>query len=116
MEHPEESFGSAMRTAGYSEAQSKNPHQVMRSRTWQQLMEECLPKEKVATVLAEQLEATQIYILGGQAKERPDNQARLRAVDIALRLRGAYAAEKRDNRNINFSLADLRRMREAGEI
>lgn len=79
-------------------------------------MDECLPKEKVVSVLAEQLEATETYISEGQAKERPDNQARLRAVDIALRLRGAYAAEKRDNRNINFSLADLRRMREAGDI
>lgn len=103
-----------MRQAGYSDSQAKNPHQITRTRTWQQLMDEYLPQDKVAMVLAEQLQATNTYVLNGEVGEKPDNHARLKAADIALKLRGSYAAEKPSD--FAFSLADLRRKSEAGEI
>ena len=116
IKNPDESLGAAMRKAGYSVAQSNNPNQIMRSRTWQQLMDELIPQEKVASVLAEQLEATSTYILNGEMREKPDNQARLKAAEIAIRLRGGFAAEKSSGNDYSFSLAGLRKMRDEGLI
>lgn len=114
IENPDEPLGSAMRQAGYSDSQAKNPHQITRTRTWQQLMDEYLPQDKLVAVLAEQLEATNTYILNGKVHTKPDNQARLKAADTAFKLRGVYNTEEKDH--TCFSLADLRRKREAGEI
>lgn len=36
-----------------------------------------------------------------------DNQARNKALDIAYKLKGSYAPEKRENKNLNFSLSEL---------
>jgi hypothetical protein len=47
---------------------------------------------------------------------RPELDARDRALDKAYKVRGSYAAEKRVNENINYSLADLRRMKAEGKI
>lgn len=46
----------------------------------------------------------------------PDNRTRRESLDLAYKLRGSYAAEKRVNENINYSLADLRRMKAEGKI
>lgn len=45
-----------------------------------------------------------------------DNRTQLDALDKSYRLRGNYAAEKHANLTVNFSLADLRKLRESGEI
>ncbi len=107
-------MGAAMRKAGYSASHAKNPHDLTRTRTWQELMDEYLPENKIASVLAEQLQATNLYILNGKVKEKPDNQARLKAVDIGLKLRGSYKNEEQSNHS--FSLSELRHLRDSGQI
>lgn len=47
---------------------------------------------------------------------KPELDARDRALDKAYKVRGNYAAEKRVNENINYSLADLRRMKAEGKL
>ena len=50
----------AMRRAGYSENTIKNPKNLTASKTWQELMDEYLPDDKLAQKHTELLDATKI--------------------------------------------------------
>ena len=110
------SVSKAMREEGFTEAMAKNPQKLTATKTFKEILAEYVPETKIAEVIKEQLEATDVRFAGEQRIETPDNQARLKAVDIALKVTGGYAAEKHTNLNMNFSLAELRKMRDAGEI
>lgn len=90
------SVSAAMREAGYGPGTSKNPDKLTRTRAWKMLMEKYLPEESLAKLHKEQLRATQITIKGIERIEAPDNQARLKALDTAYKLRGSYAPEKKE--------------------
>lgn len=47
---------------------------------------------------------------------QPDNYSRIKALDSAYRLKGLYAPTKSQNENFSFSLSNLRRMRDSGEL
>lgn len=107
----------AMRKEGYSEATIQNPKNITASKTWKEIMDELVPEDKVAKVIEEALDATDAHITpNGKVIKTPDHHVRLKAADMAIKVRGGYAAEKHQNLNMNFSLAELRKMRDAGEI
>lgn len=94
VENGGKSVADAMRDAGYSKATARNPQKLTGQKTWKELMEHYLPEEKVARVHSELLDAKDVYFANGKTAFKPDNAARNRAVDMALRLRGAYAPEQ----------------------
>lgn len=81
------SVGKAMRDAGYSKTYANNPQSFKKKKSWQELLDKYLQPEKIAQVHAAQLDAEDGY-------GEPDNAARLRAVDMAYKLRGSYAPEQ----------------------
>lgn len=88
------SVSAAMREVGYSDAAAHNPDKITKSLTWKELMKKFLPDDKIARVHGEQLEATSIVFRGKKKLEVPDNHARARAIDMAHKLKGRYAADK----------------------
>ena len=92
------SVGQAMREAGYSEVTADTPSKLTKSKSWKELMDEFLPKDKVARVHAELLDAEDIVIIKHKGKiirERvPDNSTRKGAVDMSYKLRGEYAPDR----------------------
>lgn len=83
-----------MREAGYSAATAVDPGKVTRSKTWKELMKQYLPDDLIARVHGEQLQATDVIFRGNKRIEVPDNSARAKAIDMAHKLTGRYAAEK----------------------
>lgn len=81
------SMKDAMLQAGYSESYSRVPQHLKKKKTWRDLMDSLLSEERLAKVHSDQLEAEDAY-------GNPDNTARLRAVDMAYKLRGSYAPEQ----------------------
>lgn len=83
-----------MRKLGYSKSYSKNPQLVTRSKSWQSLMDKYLPEDKIAKTHGELLEAERPVICDKEVSMYPDNDARLRAIDLTYKMRGRYAPEK----------------------
>jgi hypothetical protein len=86
--------GKSMRKLGYSKSYSKNPQLVTRSKSWQSLMDKYLPEDKIAKTHGELLEAERPVICDKEVSMYPDNDARLRAIDLTYKMRGRYAPEK----------------------
>ena len=84
----------AMRDAGYSPQTAKVPQKLTESKSWDELMEEFLPESKLAAVHQQQLDAEKMQVVGGVAQYEPDNDARIKAMDLAYKLRGRYAPEQ----------------------
>ena len=101
------SAGKAMRESGYTVKMADNPQLVTRRKTFREILDEMIPESRVVEVLNEQTNATDVFIHRGEIKHKPDNQARLKAADMILKVRGDYAAEK--HTNLNLTLADLRK-------
>lgn len=53
-------IGPAMKEAGFSDAYAKNPHKIVATKTWQELMEEYLPDDALAEAHQGLLHATRI--------------------------------------------------------
>lgn len=81
MENPG-SVGAALRAAGYSEATVKNPHEVTRSKSWQELMDEFLPESLLAQKHNELLHSD-------------NSQAVSKGLEMGYKLRGTFAPEKK---------------------
>ena len=81
MENPG-SVGAALRAAGYSEATVKNPHEVTRSKSWQELMDEFLPESLLAQKHNELLHSD-------------NSQAVSKALELGYKVRGTFAPEKK---------------------
>lgn len=60
LENPGMPVGTAMRTAGYSEASVKNPKELTSTKTWQELMDQYLPDKKLAQAHKKLLDAKYI--------------------------------------------------------
>ncbi len=72
------SVSQAMREAGYPATTAKNPQQLTRSKSWEALIEDYLPEEKLLKPHREQLKAT---VVAKDGHKSPDNDARLRALN-----------------------------------
>lgn len=76
----------AMLDSGYSPATAKTPQKLTESKAWQELMEEHLPDDKILIKHEEALEANKWNDFTGERE--PDHQVRLKAVDLAYKLKG----------------------------
>lgn len=95
-ENPRKSVSSAMREVGYSKHTASRPSNLTQSKGWKQLMDEYLPEEELAKLHKEQLQAKTTTRLGDEVS---DNDARLRALDLAYKLRGNYKPTQIDVRS-----------------
>ena len=105
----------AMRDAGYSNETAKNPRNLTKSKSWEELLEEYFPDDKLARVGDEGLDATRTIsatvlvksdnpnVKTKQANARdvdfidvPDYQTRHKYYDTALKLKQKYPPEKKD--------------------
>lgn len=104
--------GEAMREMGYSDNYANNPQQITRSKSWEDLMDKYLPEEKIIKVHKQQLHAKRPVICDKEISLYPDNDARIKAIDLSYKLRGKYAPEKVEDvtpygKLSNKELADL---------
>lgn len=94
----------AMRDANLSDAYASNPQKMKASKGWQELLDEYIPEDLLQQKLKEGLGATKTL---GETPE-VDFQTRHKYLDTAFKLRGSYAAEKKDlttnGKPINFVL------------
>ena len=124
VENGGKSVSGAMRKAGYSAKTAKVPSKLTGSKSFQQLLDEYLPQDKIAAAHAALVEAEDVvFIPRGKniiEKRRPDNAARNKAVEMAYKLRGNFAPEqieltKRKYQNLsNSELAAL--IKQAKEV
>jgi hypothetical protein len=86
--------GKAMRDAGLSKNYAHNPQKLLKTKSFKLLLNEYLPEEKVMEVHKEMLNAQRPVVCDKEVEMYSDNDARLKAVDMAIKMRGRYAPEK----------------------
>ena len=97
----------AMKKNGYTDASAKNPSNLTRSDAWQQMVTEHLPDYKVLKTHEEALQATKLHGTDDDFVEIPDHQTRLKAVEMAYKLKGKYIDNHgQSNTQINISVGD----------
>lgn len=85
----------AMRDAGYSPMTAKSPSKLTESKGWNELMEQYLPDIKVLEAHNQGLVATKIHTSHTEPdKEVPDTPTRLRAVELAYKVKGRLSDSK----------------------
>ena len=94
VENGGKSASSAIRKAGYGKSMSRNPQKLTKTKTWEDLMEEFMPESLISKVHNEQMSATKPVVIAGKVKMFPDNDARLKATDMGIKLRGKYAPDQ----------------------
>lgn len=104
-------IGEAMREAGYSKSTSETPQRLTESKGFQQLMDEYLPDELLAEKHKELLttpKKVRHYVKGDLESEYEelDTQAVSKGLDMAYKLKGSYAPEKKEIKG-TISLTDL---------
>lgn len=92
------SLSKVMREVGYSKNTAKNPQNLTKSKSWDELMEEFLPQSLVAKTHSELMTAEETIFIPHKGKilvkKRPDFTARKNGTDMAYKLRGQYAPDK----------------------
>lgn len=84
------SVSKAMRDAGYSKAYSKNPKQMINTKSWQELMEEYIPDDLLVEKHKALLNKTD---KGGAV----DTVAVSKGLDLAYKIKGKNAPEKHEH-------------------
>lgn len=93
----------AMLDAGYDPTTAKNPKNLTESKAWAEMMDNLLPDEKILLRHFESLDATKIFSSHTEPdKEVPDNQTRLKAVELAYKVKGKMKTESRTNVQVNI--------------
>ena len=106
--------GKALRKAGYSKTSSEKPKEILESKGWQELMEEYLPDNLLAEKHKELLNKKEVILRNNnKTKEievvptgEIDQQAVGKALDLAYKLKGKYAAKKIKFEDDNEELTD----------
>lgn len=101
------SVSKAMLDAGYSEATSRNPSNLTKSKGWSEMIEKYLPDNKLASLHKELLNKKEIIVVSDGAKEgshlewtgQPHTDA-LKALDLAHKLKGRYSEEGGGNKTL----------------
>lgn len=110
-------IGSAMISAGYSQNTAKTPKKLTNSKGWKELMEAFLPEETLITVHKQQLKATKVLLKNGVKYLTPDNDARIKALDLGYKLRGKYKqVENQERIFTDWSLSELQEYAEKGLV
>jgi hypothetical protein len=90
------SVGEAMVKAGYSKASAKNPKLVLGTQNWQDLLEQYLPDNLLATVHLEGLQATKLHTSHTEPdKEVPDYATRHKYLDTAYKVKNKIVDESK---------------------
>lgn len=79
------SMGKAMIQAGYSKSYSRQPSILENSKSWQKLISKYLPDDKLLETHSQALDALK--------DKQPDHQSRLKAVELAYKLKGRIGNE-----------------------
>jgi len=83
-----------MEAADYRPNTAKNPKNLTESKGWEELLEKHLPDVKITEAHREALEATKIHTSHTEPDiVVPDHQTRLRAVDLAYKIKDKYPKE-----------------------
>jgi len=85
-------IGSILKQSGYSESVSKSPQRVTESKGWRELMSELLPDEELLQLHRALLAKEEIIRKGRRIISQPHRDV-VRALDLAYKLKGAYASE-----------------------
>ena len=93
--------GKAMVQAGYSEASARTPKVLTESNAWKSVMQDYLPDEKLFKTHSEALGAVKQNEYTGEVS--PDHAIRLKAVDMAYKLKGRGNDSVTNNQQINIS-------------
>lgn len=86
--------GKTMLEAGYKPSVAKKPKILTGSKGWDELREEHLPRETLALVHKAQLSAERVVVIDKIVEMYPDNDARLKALDMAYKIWRLYPAEQ----------------------
>ena len=79
----------AMEEVGYSEAYSKNPNKLKKTKGWKALMKKYLPDSKLVKVASEGLDATMVKTsLTEPDTTLPDYAVRQRYLETVLKMKG----------------------------
>lgn len=112
----------AMIALRYSDKVAKNPRNITGTQSWQMLMDEHLPPELIAerhTELLNKRARRNIRndkgeIIKYDVDDGPDTPAVVKALELAYKLRGSFAAEKpKDPSNVIYNLFYKPEVREA---
>lgn len=112
----------AMIALGYAHSVVKNPGAITNTKSWQMLMDEHLPPELIAqrhTELLNKRARRNIRddkgnIIKYDVDDGPDTPAVVKALELAYKLRGSFAAEKpKDPGNVIYNLFYKPEVREA---
>jgi hypothetical protein len=95
----------AMRKNGYSEDSAK-ALKIKNTEAWKELVTQYLPDSKVFKAHQDALEANKLHGTDNDFIEIPDHQTRLKAVDMAYRLKGYSQPEnvRQSNTQVNITL------------
>lgn len=80
-------MGKAMIAAGYSHITAKTPAKLTKSKGWKELMDKYLPEEELTKLHKSLMMATRIQVYNKKAHTVPDNDVRLRALELGYKLR-----------------------------
>lgn len=85
--------------AGFSENTAKTPSKVFNTKSFKDLLDEYIPEDKILKTVGDLLDAkiiTKEYTNGNvvYVEEREDTNARSKGADMAIKVRGLYAAQK----------------------
>ena len=97
----------AMEKAGYSNAYSRNPHKIVQTKSFQELLDKYLPDEDITKKHKELLEAQKVisanvYASGKDGKpvndfiEVPDNQTQSKMVELGYKIKDKVPSQRTD--------------------
>ena len=100
-------LGKAMVKAGYSVSTSRKPKVLTNSNAWKQVMQKYLPDDKLFRKHDEALDAIKHVLLDdGNMVTEPDHSIRLKAVDMAYKLKGRDNGGNVSNTQVNIVIED----------
>lgn len=115
----------AMKTAEYAEATIHNPQNLTESDGWKALMHKYLPDDKLAKRHEELLDKREKVIIEHKDRsgnsdiyevlDQPDTQAVSKGLEMAYKLKGAYAPEKSVQVQVKTDTKDMTKLLEIKE-
>lgn len=97
----------SMREAGYSPETARNPQNIIKTESFQELLDKVIPKELVTSKHAELLNAeVKVYRKGTLETVRNDTEAISKGLDMYYKLKGSYAPDKLVQLNLYASKDD----------
>jgi len=91
----EPSISNIMREVGYSKETARNPKKLTGAKGWKALLDEFIPDEALLETIKEAFYATKIHGSPTEPdKVIPDHAIRLKAVELALKIKGRLSDQQ----------------------